>query len=83
MASALETTVLAVITVVIFYVILSAVLSYTWNHSISKMFRTEQVDLLEAFFLVITANILFGTFQQSAVVVYNGYANKLTSNLTN
>jgi hypothetical protein len=83
MSSSLENTVVAIVTVVIFYVILSAILSFTWNRSISKMFRSDNIDLLESFFLVITANILFGTFQQSAVVIYNGYANSVTSNLTN
>jgi uncharacterized membrane protein len=81
MNSSLENSIVTVITVVVFYVILSAILSFTWNRSISKVFRTDQVDLLEAFFLVVTANILFGTFQQSAVVIYNSYTSNLRSRI--
>jgi uncharacterized membrane protein len=79
--SGLELTVVAVVTIVVFYVLLGLILSFTWNRSVTKIFQSRELDLVEAIFLLITMNILFGTFSQSALVVYNGYANKLTSGM--
>jgi hypothetical protein len=81
MASTLETTVITIITVVIFYLLIALILKYTWNQSVTKMFSVAPVDIWESLFLIVTANILFGTFQQSAVVVYNSYVNEVASKL--
>jgi hypothetical protein len=73
MNSSLETSVVAVVAVVIFYLILSGILSFTWNRSVSPVFNLRPVGVMEALFLLLTMNILFGTFSQSALVVYNNY----------
>lgn len=79
--SALENTVIVVVTIVIFYVLLGLVLSFTWNRSVAKILGTNQLDLVEAIFLLLTMNILFGTFSQSALAMYNNYTYRMTSNL--
>jgi hypothetical protein len=81
MASALETTVITVITVVIFYILLGSVLTFTWNRSVTKIFNSSQIDLVESLFLLVTMNILFGTFAQGALTVYNSYADSVTAKL--
>jgi uncharacterized membrane protein len=81
MASGLEATVIAVVTVVIFYVLLGSVLTFTWNRSVTKVFGSSPLDLVEALFLLVTMNILFGTFTQGALTAYNGYASRVTSGL--
>jgi len=82
MSSTLETTVLAVIVVVIFYLILGSVLAFTWNRSVTKVWGIQhELGVIEALFLLVTMNILFGTFTQSALATYQNNANKLTSNL--
>lgn len=81
MASSLETTVITVITVVIFYILLGSILTFTWNRSLTKIFNSSQIDIVEALFLLVTMNILFGTFAQGALTVYNSYADRVTSNL--
>ena len=81
MSSTLETTVIAVITVVIFYILLGSILTYTWNRSVSKIFESSQIEIVEALFLLVTMNILFGTFAQGALTMYNSYADSVTSNL--
>lgn len=82
MASGLETTVIAAVTIVIFYVLLGSILTFTWNRSVTKIFGTDQLDLVEALFLLLTMNILFGTFTQATLNTYNTYANKVKNTLT-
>jgi uncharacterized membrane protein len=82
MTSSLETTVIAVIAIVIFYVLLGSILTFTWNRSVAKIFNTTtQLDIVEALFLLVTMNILFGTFSQGALTTYHNYSNKITSGM--
>jgi hypothetical protein len=82
MASAFETTVVAVIAIVIFYLILGSILAFTWNKSVTKVWGIQhELGVIEAIFLLITMNILFGTFSQSALVAYQSSTSKLTQNL--
>ena len=82
MASDLEISIIALITVVIFYLLLGLILTFTWNRSVTKIFNTGEIHILEAVFLLLTMNILFGTFSHGALTVYNGYNNKSTNNMT-
>jgi len=75
MSSALETAVVAVVAVVIFYVLLGAVLTFTWNRSVTKVFNTLPMDLTQSIFLLITMNILFGSVTQSSLSVYHNSSN--------
>jgi hypothetical protein len=77
----MENTVIAVVTVVVFYVLLSCILSFTWNRSVTKIFNSSPLDWVEGLFLLLTMNILFGTFSQGAFAVYSGYANKVTTKI--
>lgn len=77
MNSNLESSVVAVVTAVVFYLILAGILSFTWNRSVGKIFNSKPLDLVESLFLLVTMNILFGTFSQGALVIYTGYVNKL------
>ena len=82
MSSTLENTVIAVVVVVIFYLILGSVLAFTWNKSVTKVWGVQhELGVIEALFLLVTMNILFGTFTQSALATYQHNANKFTSNL--
>jgi hypothetical protein len=77
--SSLETSVVAVIVVVIFYLIMGSILAFTWNRSVSKVWGADHnLGVVEALFLLITMNILFGTFSQSALTVYNANTSKYT-----
>ena len=82
MSSALETTVVAVVVIVIFYLILGSILAFTWNRSVTKVWGSEHsLGVIEAIFLLLTMNILFGTFTQSALATYHNQTNKFTSNM--
>ena len=82
MTSAFETSVMTVITVAIFYYLLAILLTFTWNRSVSKIFTTPMIDVVEALLLLLTMNILFGTFSQAALHWYSNYANKFTNKLS-
>jgi Na+(H+)/acetate symporter ActP len=69
--SPLETAVVAVVAVVIFYVLLGSILAFTWNRSVTKVFGTNQLDVIQALFLLVTMHILFGTFSHCAYTMYN------------
>ena len=82
MSPSLETTVIAAIVIVIFYLILGSILAFTWNRSVTKVWGNQhELGVIEALFLLVTMNILFGTFSQSALAVYNNGANQITSNM--
>lgn len=80
--SSLETTVVALVVVVIFYLLLGSILAFTWNRSVTKVWGIQhELGVIEALFLLVTMNILFGTFSQTALSTYQNHTNKLTSNL--
>jgi hypothetical protein len=80
MASALESTVIVASVIVLFYVLLGSILTFTWNRSVAKIFNTtSQLDLVEALFLLVTMNILFGTFSQGVLSTYHNNGNKNSS----
>lgn len=82
MSYTLETTVIAAIVIVIFYLILGSILAFTWNRSVTKVWGIQhELGVIEALFLLVTMHILFGTFNQSAMIAYHNSANKITSNL--
>ena len=82
MSSVLETTVVAAVVVVIFYLILGSILAFTWNKSVTKIWGIQhELGIIEALFLLVTMNILFGTFSQSALSVYHNQTNKFMSNM--
>jgi hypothetical protein len=79
LSEVLKVSVLSIIYIVIFYLLLSLILKYTWNSSITEMLNSPPINLMEALFLIITTNILFGTFQHGAFLLYTGATGSLMS----
>jgi hypothetical protein len=76
-----EVIVTAVVAVIIFYLILGSILAFTWNRSVAKVWGSDHtLGVIEAIFLLITMNILFGTFSHGAMVMYNNGTDKIKDN---
>lgn len=72
MTSIYESIFVLAITLIIVYILLCAILSYTWNQSIVPIFNIKPISILDAFFLLITLHILFRTFPNTITMIkYN------------
>ena len=65
-----QTILLTIIVVVLVYLILAYILTISWNNSVKKIFNNEHdLTMIEGLFLLLTVNILFGTFNQCGYVI--------------
>jgi len=68
----LETSLIAIITIVITYALFGLILSYTWNNSMKVVMPgTPEIGIWNALMLVLTLHILFGGFSSTINSISN------------
>lgn len=77
----IEDIAIALVVIIIAYILLSMILAFCWNRSITPMFGHQAITWTNALFLILTLHILLGTFTNTAMALFTNKVSNLETQI--